>query len=327
MSKKNKSIWIGLAGMAILAVISLFIYRQLRRPITVTGAIIVRDADFRKQLPIAGVEVRLASSLTKGPVISDPSGFFSLKLFKQVRKGQPITLQFRHANYQPLDLHETADTKLYIVRLVPVARTPAGSAARPPIVIANIHARYSIKTQSSVNIGSAVKTFEIQNVGNVPCGSNPICSPDGRWKASVGSIALDAGPGNQFHNARVSCIAGPCPFTKIDSDEFSSGGQKISATVRDWSDPSTYLLEAEVTHSMASQTDYQSFPVIFGTAFSFTLPAQAEGVSLEADVAGETIIFPLGPDILLSWANCTASVNKEQTRVYRCELKPGYLFQ
>ena len=78
---------------------------------------------------------------------------------------------------------------------------------------------------------------------------------------------------------------------------------------------------------MASQTEYQSFPVIFGTALSFTLPAQSEGVMLEADVAGQTIIFPLGPDLLLSWANCSVGTRKDQTKVYRCELKPGYRFQ
>jgi hypothetical protein len=77
---------------------------------------------------------------------------------------------------------------------------------------------------------------------------------------------------------------------------------------------------------MQSQIDHQSYPVIFGPALNFTLPADAEGVSLEADVVGETIIFPLGPDLFLSWASCNARVNRDQTKVYRCELKPGYRF-
>jgi hypothetical protein len=244
-----------------------------------------------------------------------------------VRRGQAITLQFRHANYQPLDLHVTAGDELDIVRLAPLARNAAVTPARPAVVIANVRARYSTKTQSSVNIGSAVKTFDVENVGNTPCARNTLCSPDGKWKAASGSVALDAGPGNEFHNPRLSCIAGPCPFTRIDSDDFSGGGQKIAATVRDWSDTTTFLLEAEVSHTMEGQIDFRSYPVIFGTALSFTLPAQAESVSLEADVAGETIIFPLGPDLLLSWANCTAATRKDETRVYRCELKPGYRFQ
>ena len=42
---------------------------------------------------------------------------------------------------------------------------------------------------------------------------------------------------------------------------------------------------------------------------------------------GRSIIFPLGPSLFLSWANCNGRVNPDQTRVYRCELKPGYRFQ
>jgi hypothetical protein len=37
-----------------------FFRRQHLKPVTITGAITVKDADPRKQLPIAGVEVSLA---------------------------------------------------------------------------------------------------------------------------------------------------------------------------------------------------------------------------------------------------------------------------
>lgn len=326
MITARNSIGIATAAAVVLAILGFLYYRHLRQPLIIAGAVVVQDADFRKQLPIAGVDIRLASGLARGPVQSDPSGFFSLHLFKKVRKGQRITLQFRRANYQPLDLDDTAEDKLYIVGMIPVATQATRMGAQPAIVIANVRARYSTKTESSANIGSAVRTFVVENVGNVPCGPQPVCSPDGKWKASVGSIALDAGPGNAFQNVRVSCIAGPCPFTKIDSDEFSRGGQKIAASVRNWSDTTTFLLEAEVTHTMASQIDFQTYPVIFGSALSFTLPPQSESVSLEADVSGQTIIFPLGPDLLLSWAVCNASPDKDRNTVYRCELKPGYIF-
>jgi hypothetical protein len=197
----------------------------------------------------------------------------------------------------------------------------------PAIVIGNVLVRYSFKTLRSVDVGSAVKTFEVANVANLRCDNNPVCSPDGKWRATIGSMTLDAGPGNEFHDARLSCIAGPCPFTSVESDNFSKGGQKITASIRNWSDTTTFLVEAEVTHFMVSHVEHQSYPVIFGPALNFTLPADADGVSLEADVAGEAITFPLGPDLLLSWANCSATGNKDQTKLYRCELKPGYRFQ
>ena len=98
-------------------------------------------------------------------------------------------------------------------------------------------------------------------------------------------------------------------------------------TARNWSDTATFLLEAEVFHPMASERIHESYPVIFGESLNYTLPASAEGVNIEADIDGQTIIFPLGPSLFLSWAGCNARINPDQTRVYRCELKPGYRFQ
>jgi hypothetical protein len=328
MKKERKiSIWIVLALAAGLTLVGVLFLRQLRKPLTITGAVTVQDADARKQLPIADVEITAANTLEDAPSKSDSSGFFTLKLHKSVKKGQVVILRFRHPNYQPLDIQEIADDKLYIVHLAPLSRNTDNVPNRPVIAVGNIRVRYSIKAMRTVNIGSVVKTFQVENVGNIPCKGRSPCSPDGKWKAAIASASLDAGLGNEFQNARVSCIAGPCPFTKIESDEFSKALQKITASARNWSDPATFLVEAEVVHTMQSQTDHQSYPVIFGSALNFTLPTDAEGVSLEADMAGKTIIFPLGPELFLTWANCNARVNRDQTSVYRCELKPGYRFQ
>src|SRR5260370_42386723 len=75
---------------------------------------------------------------------------------------------------------------------------------------------------------------------------------------------------------------------------------------------------------MQSDVVRNSYPVIFGDALNFTLPPAAEGVSIQAELNGETIVFPLGPALILSWADCNARINPAQTRAYRCELKPGY---
>jgi hypothetical protein len=96
--------------------------------------------------------------------------------------------------------------------------------------------------------------------------------------------------------------------------------------VLNWSDTATFLLEAEVFHTTVTSFIRQSYPVIFERALTFTLPAAAEGVSIEAQLNGSLIVFPLGPALLLSWANCQMVVNKDATRVYRCELKPDYRF-
>jgi hypothetical protein len=322
VTKKGKlTLWI-LGIVALGAAVAVILLR--RPPIIIVGAVTIQDTDPRKQLPIADVEVSVANGLSTGPVRSDTSGYFRLHLRKWVRKGQVVALTFKNPKYQVLNLKQVADGTLCIARLVPHARTPVEAPTRPAVVISNVRIRYSIKSVRSVNVGSAVRTFQVENVSNVPCDGRSPCSPDGKWKAAVGSISLDAGAGNEFQGVRVSCIAGPCPFTSLEPEQFTHPSQKITASAFDWSDTATFVVEAEVIHTMQSQVDHQSYPVVFGPALSFTLPADAEGVCLEADVSGETIIFPLGPDLLLSWANCDARVNRDQTKVYRCELKPGY---
>jgi len=77
---------------------------------------------------------------------------------------------------------------------------------------------------------------------------------------------------------------------------------------------------------MVSDALRRSYPVILDRALTFTLRAEAEGVSIEAKIDGAMIVFPLGPSLFLSWADCQLLVNKDKTRVYRCELKPRYRF-
>ncbi len=321
--KRRKVAWI--TGSIVLAVlvVAFLVIRHHRQPITITGAVTIQDGDFRKQLPISDVQVSLAGGTSDSVTKTDASGFFSITLHRWVHKGHPITLKFRHPNYQPLNLTETADNRLYLAHLVPVVKKAPSVATT---TIGNVRIRYLTKGLRTINVGSAAQTFEVLNTGNTPCNRQAPCSPDGKWKASIGSTTLDAGPGNEFHNARVSCIAGPCPFTKIESEDLRPS-QKITAWASNWSDNATFLVEAEVVHVMQSVTDHQSYPVIFGSEMSFTLPSDAEGVTLEADTGGETIIYPLGPKLLLSWASCDATQNRERTNMYRCELKPGYRFQ
>jgi len=299
-----------------------------RRPISLRGAVIRQDTDPRKELPVADVAITASNRFGTVSATSDSSGLFMIPLPALVLRGQAITLHFRRHDYRDLMLHEFVGDKLYIARMEPLVRdaTPA-PPGQPERKVGNVRVRYSVKAMTDVNVGSAVKTFQVENKGNVPCKGQRPCSPDGKWKAARSSTTLDAGPGNEFRNARASCIAGPCPFTKIEGDGFAQGGSTLTVSALDWSDTATFLLEAEVFRPMVSQIVHESYPVVFGQAFNFTLPASAEGVSMEADIDGQTIIFPLGPALLLSWANCNARVNPDQTRVYRCELKPGYKFQ
>jgi hypothetical protein len=312
-------------GVLLTAGILALVRWQKQKPISLWGAVLVQDSEPRKQRPIMGVAIS-AGDLATSDTTSDSSGFFVLRLRKPIRKGHPVVLAFRHPQYRPLDLNDFVNNRLYIVHLVPLSSNTAPEH-QPEVKVANVRVRYTVKAMTELNVGSAVKVFEIENKGNVACKGQPLCSPDGKWKAAAGSATLDAGAGNAFRNVRASCIAGPCPFTRIEADRLSQGGQIITASARDWSDTATFLLEAEVFRPMVSQMEHWSYPVIFGEGLSFTLPSAADSVSIEADLDGQTIIFPLGPSLFLSWAACDAGVNPDKVPIYRCTLKPGYRFQ
>lgn len=298
---------------------------QRQKPISIRGAILVQNSDPRKQQPIAGVVVS-AGDLATSDTMSDSSGLFILKLRKPIRKGHSLVLSFRHVQYRPLDLSDYVTNHLYVVRLVPLSGDPVPKS-EPQVKVANVRVRYTVKAMTEVNVGSAVKTFEIENKGNVPCRGQHPCSPDGKWKAALSSAALDAGSGNEFRDARASCIAGPCPFTRIEADQFSAGDQIFKVAALNWSDTATFVLEAEVFRRVVSQNEHWSYPVIFGEGLSFTLPSAAGSVSIEADLDGQTIIFPLGPSNFLSWASCDVVVNPDKGRVFRCAPKSGYRFE
>ena len=293
-------------------------------PMALRGAIVQQDTDPGKQLPIADVTVAADGDVATSGANSDSSGFFSLALRPEIKAGTPIVLKFRHPDFEPLDLKEVTGDAIYVAHMVPIRRQSQNQG--PAVVVAGISVRYSMETATAVNVGSAVKTFKIANTGNLPCNGKPPCSPGMKWKAAVESATLDAGEGKEFRNARLSCIAGPCPFTEIESDNFSRGGRTISAAVRNWSDTTTFLLQADLFRRQVGDTIRQSYPVMIDEALNFTLPATAEGASIQAKIDGAPIVFPLGPTPVLSWADCNVRTDQDQARVFWCELKPGYRF-
>jgi hypothetical protein len=295
--------------------------RQQPEPTNITGVVLIDDADTNKQRPIALVKVQAPGS---PPVITDAAGLFHLRLPPALGSIN-VTLSLEHPDYVPLTSTVENDGELYVLRMKPLAA--AAAPVTPEVPVADVRVRYTESTTSSFDTGSALKSFQVVNKGNVPCNGRQPCSPDGKWKAAIGGASLDAGEGNEFREARVSCVAGPCPFTAIEKDSFSSGGRNISVTVRDWSDTVSFVLEAEVIHTAMSDKVRISYPLIFGRGMNFTLPPTGEGLSLIATVAGSEIVFPLGPGLNVSWAICSVQRAQDLTKSYRCDLKPGYRFQ
>jgi len=335
MRWKRFAIWtaavIAVAALIVVLLVRLNVWRP--RSVTIQGVVLRHDEDPDKQLPLAGVTVTATDGMMTETTQSDASGYFRLRFRENFWPGHALQVMFRKSDYKDFDMtvplsYRGSSDRLYVADLAPLAPEAEEQPEKKEVRVTNIRIRYTENTEGDENIGSAVRTFQVENKGNVPCKGQAPCSPDGKWKAAVGSATLDAGSGNEFRNPRASCIAGPCPFTRIDSSGFERGGRVITASALDWSDTATFLVEAEVFRKSINSSVRESYPAVFGRALNFILPPTQEGVSIEADLDGAPMVFPLGPELYLSWATCSSRSSRDNasSTVYRCELKPGYRF-
>ena len=154
---------IAVAAGVVIVVFLLMRAHRLRtiteaQSIPIEGAVIRRDTDANKELPIAGVAITASDGVRTATTESDAAGYFNLVLQKTVLSDRPVTVSFRHSDYEPLDL--TVQTgrlaipkQLYVAAMVPI---PAKSAARPArrqIVVSNIRVRYTINTPDGDECG------------------------------------------------------------------------------------------------------------------------------------------------------------------------------
>ena len=91
----------------------------------IEGAVIQRDADTKKQVPIADVVITASDGVKSATTRSEASGYFKLVLQKRVLSGTPVTVSFRHPSYEPLDMNvqtgrlETQNA-LYVAAMIPI---------------------------------------------------------------------------------------------------------------------------------------------------------------------------------------------------------------
>ncbi len=336
MSRKRIALWVAVAAVA-ATVLILSLHPWRSRLITIQGAVIRRTptaADTRGESPVAGVLVTASQGSVSISTYSDASGYFKIVFPQVVWPGQTVNLNLSAPNYRPLHLRLRMTSRAVAKRLIVAALQPLASQTMAPVpgkpdsLVSNIRIRYTVNSKRMENVGSAVKTFQVVNQGNVPCKGRKPCSPDGEWKAASKTVTMDAGVGNAFHDVRVTCIAGPCPFTRIDPDGGEPDERKVTVTATDWSDTATFLFEAAVYQAISTSNVREIYPTIFDRNLNFTLPPTQEGVSIEAEINGVPILFPLGPDIYLDWADCNERIdrNSGNSIVYACALKPGYKF-
>jgi hypothetical protein len=165
----KKIVW-AMIAVAAVVVIALFLRAHLRsipvhRSITIEGAVTQRDADTKKELPIAGVAVTASDGVKSAATQSEASGYYKLVLQRGVLSEKPVVVSFRHPSYEPLDLNvqtgrlETPG-KLYIASMVAVPAKTAAGPRRPGKVVSNIRVRYTTNSRTETNVGSAVRFRE-----------------------------------------------------------------------------------------------------------------------------------------------------------------------
>ncbi len=332
MKAKKIALWVGICAAAatVTLVVVLRYTHWAPRMVTREGAVTRRDRDPRNQLPVAGTVITASDSKSSVTTVSGDTGYFNIQFPQRIWPREMVNLAFRHPDYKPLDetlligIHVNVNQP-YVIRMTSTAAPPP--APKPhPTKIDDVRIRYTINDRTETDVGAVVKVFEVANKGSTPCQEGDLCSPDGLWKEAKSSVTLDAGAGNIFRNVRASCIAGPCPFTRIDSSGFNRDAQKIVVSAVNWSDTATFLVEAEVYQESIVSKLRLAYPVIYGRDLHFTAPPTAEGVTIEAEVGGTLTVFPLGPDLYMGWGICNSRKGRNNDTIYQCELKPAYSF-
>ena len=305
---------------------------RLNPAITLEGSVLKQDADPSKRTPIPGVAVTATRGETELSSETDPTGYFHVRFSGGIQTGADLTLTFVKAGYKTVQMTPSnPGDQLYVVQMEPVAasttaaRTLREQAPAKISTIKDVRVRYSFKDESTISVGAIAKEFMAPNKGNIPCRNIKPCSPDGKWKATLTILPIDTDRGNEFRNVRVSCIAGPCHFLKVDHP-VNEESPKLKISVLNWSDTSAFLVEADVIRTMVTNIVRQSYPFILGNTMNFALPPSSESVSVQANVDGKSIVFPLGPTLNLSWADCNVETSTGKDKTYRCQLRPGYQF-
>ena len=224
MSRGRKiTIWASAAVLVGIGVLVWWLMRPRRppiKPVSITGVVLIHDTDPKKQLPVPNARIMLDGRRCHSGNEVRHFGPISHHAPAWNRTGGERDAQSDACRVRAIRNDASSQGEIYVVRLTPVAREPAPRPNRPVLPLKDVRLRYTVKSTTTRNISSAAQPFEIVNTGNVPCDHHGPCSPDGKWKATISSVSLDAGEGNEFRNARLSCIAGPCPFTRVESDNM-----------------------------------------------------------------------------------------------------------
>src|SRR6185437_15315947 len=189
MHWKKITIWIAVlaAAAVLIAVIVARMQRWRPRNLTIQGAVVRSRPEPGKQSPIGGVTVTATDGMMTTTAKSDSSGYFQLRFRAKLWPGHVLQMEFRKPEFKDSNLtvpltYRSSSDRLFIAALEPIVPEKDEVTGKKLTVVSNVRVRFTENVEGDDNIGSAVKTFQVVNKGNVPCNRQAPCSPDGRWK-------------------------------------------------------------------------------------------------------------------------------------------------
>src|ERR1035441_1047443 len=97
MNWSKFAVWAGViaVGAAIVTALVVRSHRWRPRSVSIQGAVIRRDQDTRKELPISDVVVTASDGVVSSSTQSDASGYFNLKFKANIWPAKRLTVSFR----------------------------------------------------------------------------------------------------------------------------------------------------------------------------------------------------------------------------------------
>jgi hypothetical protein len=169
VKRRQAIFWIifGVVAGATAIGLAVRIHRWSEGTARIRGAVILRDDDSQRELPISDVAVTASDGVTSATTQSNASGYFNLPFRGGVWPGQSVVLSFRHPDYEPLDIKLQSTFKLsakelYVAAMVPLPRKLILAARSGPF-------KSSIKETFVATAGLPVPLMEI---GRLPLAPN-----------------------------------------------------------------------------------------------------------------------------------------------------------
>src|SRR5580704_12963777 len=129
MTRKRMTIWILIAAAAGAATVVLVFGLRHWRPrwSAIQGAVVRRDTDTRMQSPIPDAVVTATHGDVTVSTKSDATGYFKVTFPGTVLPGTPVSLTFRHPDYNALDLEVPIQFRSSLRQLVVAAMMPVAA--------------------------------------------------------------------------------------------------------------------------------------------------------------------------------------------------------